>query len=154
MVYSSSLISTDALVESTDRRICASGGGGGARSSVCLGGLWLVDRTFSTLSSLPDRFSLGCLSRACRRAFRSAPCILTARAFYGGGSCLLQVVQVSSLSDSPQQRPRVSVSADPLSAGWLAGWLGGCMHACMHACMQHVCTYICLFRYMSYNAKQ
>ncbi len=38
-------------------------GGGGVRSSVCLAGLWLVDRSSSPLWSLPDPFSLDCLSR-------------------------------------------------------------------------------------------
>ena len=32
---------------------------------------WLVNRSSSPLSSLPDLFSLNCLSRACRRASRS-----------------------------------------------------------------------------------
>ncbi len=41
--------------------------------SVCLGGCWLVVRSPSPLSLLPDPFSLNCLSWACQRAPRSFP---------------------------------------------------------------------------------
>ncbi len=101
--------------ESADHRVCASGGG--VRSSVCLGVLWLVDRSSSPLSALPDLFFLDCLSRV-------FPVFLTARAFYSGGLGLLRDSDsrssrftsnshVSSLPGSPQHRPHVSISASP-----------------------------------------
>ena len=57
---------------STGRRVCASGEGWGVRLFV-QGGWWLVVRSPSPLSSLPDPFSLDCLSRACQRTPRSFP---------------------------------------------------------------------------------
>ncbi len=110
--------------KSTDRRACTSGVGRGVRL-VVYGVCWLVVRSPPSLSSLPDPFSLDCLSRACQQASRSFP---SSWAFYSGVSGLLldsNFAVVSSVTSvglsvlspgSLQQRPHVSVSAGPFGA--------------------------------------
>ncbi len=97
--------------------------------AVCLsrGGCWLVVRSLSSLSSLPDPFFLDCLSRACQTCTPQFsillsllhPCFRSAAGQWFCGRLLSHAYQstcVYSFPGSLQQTPRISVSADPFWA--------------------------------------